>query len=740
MNLRFFIPAIFVPVMWFPSSFAGPPPDSLLQKRDTSSIDLYLSLGEELISESPKQAFAYARAALALSEDMDNAYRVARSNQLVARVYQVTGIFDKALDYMLKALHQFKILGDTLQIGLCYEDIGVVYRLSGDFQQSFAYLNDAIGLNKQQRNYRQIAVNYMNMGLGYLMVDSTDKGLSYFMVSYMIADSLKMEKEKMALLNHIGKGFARLGKYQDALRHFYRVLDIVGRQPDDLVRAEALVNIGSGYFGLKNYPAALHHALRGYELAREKNFTVLHSEAARLLSDIYARQGNYRQSYQYLSEFLSLSDSVLNNERTRQLVKLQTLYELNLKEQENASLRLENIHNRRQMRTRTLVIVLITCLLLVLAVLLYMLNRMNNRQLGLNAKLASQSNELESLNEMKDRFFAFVAHNLKNPFNTIMGFAELMQRSTDAKDLEKTRQYSTLIYDLSSQVQKVLANLLEWSRLQRRSFEAKPEVIDLSSLVTDVIEMHNKDAARKDISLSVNMKSRVMVTADRSMITTVLQNLLINALEHTPVSGQISIRSRKKGTMAEVAVTDSGAGIAEADLQRLFHLDFSLTRVGKSETGGAGLGLIICYEMINKNGGSIEVKSKVGKGASFKFSLPLAPVSESEREKSEPENGVHPEDLHEELLNRNLPLSAEALTTILGEVKPRFDDVSKVLSIENLEAFSASLIQAARKHDIANLLHYGKTLESLTRKHQIDQIMLALPVFREYLEMISKIN
>ena len=100
-------------------------------------------------------------------------------------------------------------------------------------------------------------------------------------------------------------------------------------------------------------------------------------------------------------------------------------------------------------------------------------------------KLTTQGQELEVLNDQKDKFFSFVAHNLKNPFNTIMGFAELMQRVTDAKDPEKVRQYSTLIYNLSSQVQKVLSNLLEWSRLQRRTFEFKPETLELNSLIKD---------------------------------------------------------------------------------------------------------------------------------------------------------------------------------------------------------------------------------------------------------------
>ena len=205
---------------------------------------------------------------------------------------------------------------------------------------------------------------------------------------------------------------------------------------------------------------------------------------------------------------------------------------------------------------------MITLLVLVLATLLFMLNRMNNRYRMLNRKLAAQSNELETLNDVKDKFFSFVAHNLKNPFNTIMGFSELMQRAADTHDLEKARQYSGLIYDLSAQVQKVLSNLLEWSRLQRRTFEVKPEIVELTGLIKDVVEMNNKEAARKDINLSLSGESNVFVVADRTMITTVIQNLVTNAIHFTPPSGQISINCSVKDQYTEVSITDTGVGIS----------------------------------------------------------------------------------------------------------------------------------------------------------------------------------
>jgi signal transduction histidine kinase len=249
---------------------------------------------------------------------------------------------------------------------------------------------------------------------------------------------------------------------------------------------------------------------------------------------------------------------------------------------------------------------MITLLVIVLAIMLYQLNKMNNRQIALNKKLAAQSEELVALNDVKDKFFTFVAHNLRNPFNTIMGFSDLMKRAADTHDLEKARQYSGLIHDLSGQVQKVLSNLLEWSRLQRRTFEVKSETVELTGLIKDVVEMNNKEAARKDIDLRLSGESNVFVVADRTMITTVIQNLVTNAIHFTPPSGHISINCSVKDQCTEVSITDTGVGISPENLKKLFDFDFFQAKTGLTDQGGSGLGLVICHEMLLKNGGTIK--------------------------------------------------------------------------------------------------------------------------------------
>jgi anti-sigma regulatory factor (Ser/Thr protein kinase) len=315
-----------------------------------------------------------------------------------------------------------------------------------------------------------------------------------------------------------------------------------------------------------------------------------------------------------------------------------------------------------------------------------------------------------------------------------MGFAELMQRANTSRDPEKARQYAGLIYDLSSQVQRVLSNLLEWSRLQRRTFECRPEPIEICSLIKDVIEMNTREAARKDIHFNLSASGSVYVSADRSMITTVLQNLVSNAIKYTPAAGQISIDCKVTGQQTEVSIRDTGIGISEENLKQLFTFDFS-QKIGTSENNGAGLGLIICHEMIQKNNGSLVAESTPGKGSCFSFTLPLMKHDENELI-TEPLSQLDG-DLPDDLLSGSRIVPPEALPEIISGLAPLYEEVSKVLSIENLETFSRSVTDTGEKYAISGLTGYGKTLSRLTRSHQIDQIIKLLPRFRKYLDSIT---
>ena len=231
--------------------------------------------------------------------------------------------------------------------------------------------------------------------------------------------------------------------------------------------------------------------------------------------------------------------------------------------------------------------------------------------------------ELKQLNTTKDKFFSIIAHDLKNPFITILGFSDLLL--TDYSDLsDDERKFYLEEMKKSAEVShNLLQNLLQWSRSQTGRIEFNPSEIPLANLVKVNLELLETTAARKGITIEHELQNDLIVLADEDMLNTVIRNLITNAIKFTGKDGKITIHAEEQGKYAEIRVIDTGIGMDDKVLSNLFRLDISHTSFGTNSESGTGLGLILCKEFIERQGGKIWVESQVGIGSKFIFYLPL---------------------------------------------------------------------------------------------------------------------
>jgi len=241
---------------------------------------------------------------------------------------------------------------------------------------------------------------------------------------------------------------------------------------------------------------------------------------------------------------------------------------------------------------------------------------------GLEKKVEQRTHELRELNVTKDKFFSIIAHDLKNPFNTLMGFTELLLENLAEYDQVKLKEFISILHETSRQSYALLENLLEWSRSQTGHIQINPESIDLCSLIDENINLLFNHAARKKIKLVNHVSSPTKVRADINMIRTVIRNLISNAIKYTRENGSITATEVSQNEFIEVAIADTGVGIKPENQEKLFRIDINYSTRGTADEGGTGLGLILCREFITKNGGKIWVESEFGKGSIFKFTLP----------------------------------------------------------------------------------------------------------------------
>lgn len=238
--------------------------------------------------------------------------------------------------------------------------------------------------------------------------------------------------------------------------------------------------------------------------------------------------------------------------------------------------------------------------------------------------LKESEKQLRELNNAKDKFFSIIAHDLKNPFNALLGLSEHLVFNEDIDEEEK-KSIHQLIYDSARRGYNLLENLLEWSRAQTGRLKPDPKTININEIIQEKIFFTENAAQIKNITVENTTQEKIYACADRIMVETIIRNLLTNAIKFTGKGGKITINAKKiSDTFIEIAVADSGIGIKKENLDKLFRIDVNFTTSGTKNEVGTGLGLIICKEFVEKNNGTIKVNSKYGQGSTFLFTLPIA--------------------------------------------------------------------------------------------------------------------
>jgi len=240
-----------------------------------------------------------------------------------------------------------------------------------------------------------------------------------------------------------------------------------------------------------------------------------------------------------------------------------------------------------------------------------------------NKKIQEDKLKFEELNRTKDKLFSIIAHDLRSPFNSILGFSELIIENLEnlkVADIEK----NIGIINLSAKNTLILLdNLLNWAKSQTGQIKFNPKKIIIASIIRKTIETSNSAAKIKNISLNSSQLKEIIVSADENMLLIVLRNLMSNAIKFTKVGGQINVTVTSEHNLVEITISDNGVGVKEEIRKNLFKTTTNITSRGTENENGSGLGLILCKEFVEKQGGHIWVESAEGKGSDFKFTLPL---------------------------------------------------------------------------------------------------------------------
>jgi signal transduction histidine kinase len=253
---------------------------------------------------------------------------------------------------------------------------------------------------------------------------------------------------------------------------------------------------------------------------------------------------------------------------------------------------------------------------------IFRVRQLKRQKIILEKSVEMKTSELRELNVSKDKFFSIIAHDLKNPFSSIIGMSEILKEEIRSGDTALMENYAGMLNTSAVQTYRLLENLLEWANSQRGKISFTLEQINLSQLFNEEFNVLNEQASAKNIELKSSFANDLIISADKNMIRTILRNLISNAIKFTNKNGQVEVKAFVNDRNVEISVSDTGIGMTKETMAKLFRLDANLTTRGTENEKGTGLGLFLCKEFVEKHGGKISVESESGKGSTFRFNIP----------------------------------------------------------------------------------------------------------------------
>jgi signal transduction histidine kinase len=234
----------------------------------------------------------------------------------------------------------------------------------------------------------------------------------------------------------------------------------------------------------------------------------------------------------------------------------------------------------------------------------------------------TQKNELKALIESREKLFSIISHDIKNPLSAIMGFSELIGPKIESKDFVKVAEFNKIIFQSSSNLYRLLINLLDWTKMQSGKLKVTPEYIDLNTLINESLAISNTSLEQKQINLEIKSQEG-SIFADKNMLTTIIRNLFSNALKYTLKGGRISIESKIENKWYFFSIADTGLGMESSVIDSILNDNAAFSTNGTDGETGTGFGLVLCKEFIKLHHGKLSITSEPGNGSEFLFNIPV---------------------------------------------------------------------------------------------------------------------
>lgn len=565
---------------------------------------------------------------LALAQEAQDTAQIRDALNYMGDSYLAQGEYDEAYFAFSQALKISRQHRDTLMMAVTTHNIGCVFKELGQYELALQHLAFAQGLSRQLKDYDGEAYYLDEVGDLYARQRNYDMAEATLLESLHVTRKLKIRVLEPHILAHLAHLYLERNELKKAATYWDSTLWLHQQTKNTFGIAKA--NVGRGQLLIKQneYTAANELLQTSLTTAKSIHARTLEIECLKQLALLNEQRGDLKAAYGFFKNYKALQDSLFSEKMLGNLFRDQMRNETEIRDSEIAALsrtgRLQRDELAREELIRNILVVVAT----LTTFLLFAVYRSGQSKLAMNkllvrlqAETEARSKELEELNKVKDKFFSVISHDLRSPINTLAGILDLVE-----KGAIRPEEFPIVTKELRAQfdhTRTLVNNLLDWALLQMDKLKIVEEKVGLWQLADENFRLLSS-MQLKNMKFVNDIPKDCSALADKNMANLVFRNLIMNAIKFTDEGGTISIRAYDRNSHWCIAVEDNGVGI-QPEVQRvIFEKTSGFSTRGTANEKGTGLGLILCREFVERNGGTIWLKSEVGQGSTFFFTLKKA--------------------------------------------------------------------------------------------------------------------
>ncbi|MDR3681061.1 MAG: ATP-binding protein [Flavipsychrobacter sp.] len=638
-------------------------------KPDTDRSKIYTEIAAYYQKRSKQDSsYYFLKQGLSFANSIDDKRRIGRLLEIMGALDMEKTMYNKALQDYTQALNIHKEVSDIYAAGVDYLSLGRVAVSKGDYAHATSYYLEALKRFESIGDKKQIGAVYMSLGMTCDAFGENKKALNYLLKSQEALNTVPFSVYHLQLMNNLGLVYHQMKDYDASMKVLSMGIAKSTAPEYAFVRAQLLSNASSVLYDVGQHKEAIEYLNQTLELTRKMNFKesecyalvnlaetrtdskqalaelqealaisqeidhkYLQMKIYESLAEFYKKRQRFAEALDATDKKNDLKDSILSKQKLVEIADLQSTSEL---EQSNNKVNnLMLINSRDEFRAKLVIAIAAGIgLVLIIGGFYYRKVTVLNKQLvtqgeelkELNNVTIAQTEELKELNTVKDKIFSVIGHDLRSPLGNIISMLQVMEEE-DGVINDEYRPYVNELRLQSLLTLDTLDKLLYWGKNSFKGIVIQQQIFTVDTIIKSNIGLLTVAAQQKNITVTDEVPAGTQIFADVSHFDFVTRNLFSNALKFTPPGGSIHISATEtvKPGFTVFAVHDTGVGMSQEEQDHLFSLDLT-SKIGTQEEVGTGIGLLLCKEFVEKNGGELWVISKQGDGSTFYFSFKTA--------------------------------------------------------------------------------------------------------------------